>query len=362
MAQTLVLPPVPQTDTTITLVSPVVLYTSDTGLLGGGTLGRYRYGSTASKTESTTELAALLSTRLFAQLHLNHTHHTGSWRVKWTVDIERHPMAFFFGLGNQTELDRERWTEAYYDYLRRSTMAGLKGTRTLASRVDGAGTLDLGVLLQVHSMYPQAYEASLLDDPQFSEDRGGTMLVLGTELVLDRRDHRLAPGRGYYAAVAADWSPGGFTGPYAAGSIRFDARAYVPVPGIALVLAGRLAGESVHGQVPWFMQAHLGDDQSLRGYPRHRFRGDRSLAGSLELRSWLVERPRDDFRFGIHGFYDTGRVFLRGESSNGLTEGLHQTWGGGVAFGLFSPDVILRLETGVSKEALRFYMNLGYMF
>jgi hemolysin activation/secretion protein len=107
----------------------------------------------------------------------------------------------------------------------------------------------------------------------------------------------------------------------------------------------------------------LGNKNTLRGYPLNRFKGNSSLAYTLELRTWLLKFPQFyGLKFGGQLFTDAGRVFTEVDDANDLFKEYHQTVGLGGAMSVFNPDFILRGEIGFSEDVSRIYIGVGYMF
>ena len=113
------------------------------------------------------------------------------------------------------------------------------------------------------------------------------------------------------------------------GEVHGDARGYLSTPGVkGLTLAVRAGGQKVFGTHPFFESAFIGGKtpfglfepgggSSVRGLPAQRYAGDSSLYGSTELylpiiKASLLMRGH----IGVMGFFDVGRVWLDGESSN----------------------------------------------
>ena len=100
----------------------------------------------------------------------------------------------------------------------------------------------------------------------------------------------------------------------------------------------------------------------MRGWDGSRFRGDSSLFGNAELRFWLGHRKRPllPVRWGLLAFYDIGRVWLEGESSNTW----HSGYGGGLlgeVLGL--PALSIRGTVAWSTEGgPKIYIGSGYSF
>jgi hemolysin activation/secretion protein len=125
-------------------------------------------------------------------------------------------------------------------------------------------------------------------------------------------------------------------------------------------LAARVGGQRVFGDYPWFDAAFIGG-RNNRGFHSHRFAGDASLYGSTELRAYLggpVFASIFPVRFGLVGFVDTGRVWLKGESSNAW----HPSQGGGVLLKPVGTTMVLRAVVAHSSEGTLFYAGSGFRF
>src|SRR2546428_2636642 len=110
-------------------------------------------------------------------------------------------------------------------------------------------------------------------------------------------------------------------------------------------LAVRVAGRKVWGTYPLQEAAYVGDATEVRGFVEHRFAGDASVHGNVELRLSLAKFfflvPTE---LGLFGLGDAGRVFLSGETSDRW----HGAAGGGPWVALLHPA-----ETGSLAPAPR---------
>jgi hypothetical protein len=130
-------------------------------------------------------------------------------------------------------------------------------------------------------------------------------------------------------------------------------------------LALRFGGRDTYGRTPYFKAAYLGGGEffsggaTIRGFRAERWAGESSAYGNAELRMILgrvkIVVPGD---FGLIAFYDTGRVFEDGDSSDQW----HQGYGGGVFFAPLARTNAIRLTVGHSDEDTLVYMGLGFGF
>jgi hypothetical protein len=124
-----------------------------------------------------------------------------------------------------------------------------------------------------------------------------------------------------------------------------------------VVLAARVGGQRVFGEYPWFDAAFLGGAND-RGFRFQRFAGDSSLYGGAELRVWATRVRVVPLRLGLFAFYDTGRVWLDGESQGGW----HDSYGGGLLMQLLSTPILVRARIAHSEETNLFYFGSGFAF
>ena len=129
-----------------------------------------------------------------------------------------------------------------------------------------------------------------------------------------------------------------------------------------VVFSVRGGGAKIWGTYPYFESASIGGSDNVRGWDGSRFRGDSSLFGNAELRFWLGHRKRPllPVRWGLLGFYDVGRVWLEGESSNTW----HSGYGGGLLGEMLGlPALSIRGTVAWSTEGgPKIYIGSGYSF
>ena len=129
-----------------------------------------------------------------------------------------------------------------------------------------------------------------------------------------------------------------------------------------VLLGLRVGGRKLWGTYPFFESATLGGSHDVRGYDTNRFRGDSSLFANAELRVGLGRRknPILPIRWSLIGYYDVGRVWLKGETSDQW----HWGYGGGLqAEVLGVPGLAIRGSMATSREGgIHFYAATGYSF
>lgn len=105
--------------------------------------------------------------------------------------------------------------------------------------------------------------------------------------------------------------------------------------------------------VPFYMQASLGGSDDLRGYRRFRFHDDNAMAMNAEYR-WEVMPALDMAVFG-----DAGQVF----SKRNTFQWNEMRGAVGVGFRIKNRNaVVMRLDTGFSREGFQVWFKFGHAF
>jgi hypothetical protein len=130
---------------------------------------------------------------------------------------------------------------------------------------------------------------------------------------------------------------------------------FLSTPTIAL----RAGGRQVWGTYPYHEAAYIGGARTVRGFAQQRFAGDAALFGNAELRIPIVHTyilvPGN---LGVFGLFDTGRVYLDGESSTTWHNGV----GGGLWMSFVDPANAVSLSIANSEEGTRVYVHLSMSF
>jgi hypothetical protein len=128
---------------------------------------------------------------------------------------------------------------------------------------------------------------------------------------------------------------------------RFGGQANLFVPlsrqfGITI----KAGAASLTGDPEFYQYNVVGGTETLRGHQRDRFYGKSTVYNQNELR-WIsdVRSYLYNGKIGLFGFFDMGRVWLPGETSNTL----HSGYGGGLLLVPFN-KIALSVAYGMSKE------------
>ncbi len=125
---------------------------------------------------------------------------------------------------------------------------------------------------------------------------------------------------------------------------------------LVLRLATQFTEPLENRSIPFYYMSELGEEETIRGFSRGRFRDQDKILGSAEYRYPLLSRSS---LTGIDAtiFVDTGRVY-RNIFEEFNTENFHLGYGGGLRF--YSPEgVYLQILLGKSTDGFRFYLVLN---
>ncbi|SEN93799.1 Calcineurin-like phosphoesterase [Mucilaginibacter gossypiicola] len=126
-----------------------------------------------------------------------------------------------------------------------------------------------------------------------------------------------------------------------------------------IVLADRVGGGITIGKTAFYQSLFLGGQDNLLGYRLYRFAGQHSFYNNLELRIKL-----SDFasyivpgQIGVIGFYDIGRVWENGQSSD--------KWHNGTGAGFYVAPArlaVIKVVAAYSEEGWYPYLSTSFRF
>ena len=313
------------------------------------------------------------------QLTIAHSFSTSAFRIKYKgewwqaagkADLTLQATIFapdntmnFFGRGNETQFLKVGNYKKYY----RTRYNLYQASPALRWHLAKHTTFSAGPSVQYY--HSDSSENNLrfinkipligsYDSNTVHQDKVHAGVILN--LVHDKRNSIILPTSGYYINVVAQ----GYAG------LNDDSKSYLQViPEIALyknlskkgrvVVAERLGGAVTVGRSAFYQSAFLGGHENLLGFRQYRFAGEHSLYNNLEFRIKLANFASYILpgQFGVTGFYDAGRVWVKGESSNVW----HQGVGGGLYFAPAQMAVI-QVQAGYSNEGWYPYIIMGFRF
>ncbi len=342
---------------------PMAGYTSDWGFYGGGYLQRINYGLDVRPFLSNLKTDFTISTKgyIVSQLEYERTR-TFGLDVRSRVEFigQRIREGHYFGIGNDTLFDKDLYDESYYFYENREFYLKFIGRRKV-TEIGENGILDAfgtATLWRVNSLINQ--DQSLFAENEPAGTGSGQLGKIGTGLILDSRDSEFSPTKGVLYEFGFNISPGLFNGEFRYSESLLNLRHYFNPFG-GLVFAHRFKVEEIYGDAPFWALPVIGNELGLRGFHLNRFRGDRTVMQSAELRAWLFSVWKDQISIGSVLFWDSGRVFSDFDSASFFEDWKH-SFGIGTVFTLFSPDLIIRADVGFSDESVRIYFGSGFVF
>ena len=260
----------------------------------------------------------------------------------------------FFGVGNESSFETY---DRYYFRLRTEEFYGKFGVNRKFANSH---------LIEVESFYQTVkvkHDVNRFVD-DFIQD-GGSKYELGRKHFIgaglaykyQNTDHPIVPVKGFRVSGNASYTHNLTTPDNSFTRVSSEAAVYIPVAKF-ISFAVRAGGATNIGDAEFYQLNQLGNHENLRGYRKYRFYGKSSAYNNNELRFVFNARNKVfNGKYGIMGFYDIGRVWQPGETSNTW----HAGYGGGIFVSLFN-KVILSAAQGFSKEdrALAFYF--GFFF
>jgi hypothetical protein len=340
-------------------------YGSDYGVLIGGALNTTRYGFRKDPWAEKQSLRVLYSTE---ETSFRATYQ-GQFR------FENSPLRIgLFGLGSGIETLRfygqgnetiSAGNEDLYRIGQNRAQAETALIWSLAPKTD----LSFGLTAKYNDTDPRDNPA-LVGQPFYGEG-GFTQIGATSRFLFDGTGGLALPRRGVLVSASGIYYPAWADVTDSFGEIHGQARAYVATKGErGLTLSLKAGGQHVFGTHPFFESAFLGGKtpfnplepgggSAIRGLPPQRYAGDSSLFGSAELYLTLTRAfIAVPGRLGILGFYDVGRVYLDGESSNQW----HDGYGGGIFFLTPGRRNLVSFSIARSEGETRYYLRAGFAF
>jgi hypothetical protein len=241
----------------------------------------------------------------------------------------------FFGLGNEIKLiDGSKTNYNYY----RTNFNAFEFQALIRRRVFERLHLMAGPYIFHYWNQYSDNAGSILGNPSSvsldSADIYSKKTYLGVKLAMkfDNRNNELFPTRGIIwtneilSVAGITKTSNAFT------KLTSDMTIYASLndPARLIAVVGLGAGRIFNKSFEFFQALPIGGNDNLHGFRRNRYLGRANAYGSIELRlklfnlkSYLVPGP-----VGLIGFYDAGRVWLKGENSRRW----HNAYGTGIYF------------------------------
>ena len=299
-------------------------------------------------------------------------YYQGEWRKallqSWDAVVEldaKFPSYtnFFYGLGNETEIDPER-PQNYYR-VRFTHFAFSPKVRKQSE--NERHSLSFGLNFHVIE-FEENEERFASENPRSRNliEQWRWFFAADASYVADTRNEEFLPTRGILFKLNLRHAEGGESYSLNPGEeisytrLRGSFAGYFRLGQTSrVVLALRGGGAHNWGRYEFFQANTLGGLRNLRGYGRMRFAGRSTVYQNTELRFKLLRfhTPLFPGGLGVSAIHDVGRVWQDGESSDRW----HQGYGGGL---WATPLDALSLSADYTRstEGGRVFLRLGWMF
>ena len=283
------------------------------------------------------------------------------WRVDGSLVAERLARWGYFGLGNDTEYDKDLVTDAT-PFLFRVRRIRYEGRAEVTRRI--RGPLNVALRADVANLRFTTLPGPSLFEPDFGDEVDQDEVAGRLALVYDTRDTEFNTLRGLHAEIGAQVGD----------ADKSYSRLYGVVTGHypvreGTVVAARIAGSGMGGTPTLYARSNLptwndqvpvlGGEYSHRSFDTGRFVGDGVLFGNLEVRHDVL--PFGDLgALSVLAFLDAGRVF-EGESFKLTTDDLHVGGGGGIALRVLRSTIFVFNFAG-GPDGFNFSLSNGWMF
>lgn len=266
----------------------------------------------------------------------------------------------YYGFGNETRTTEEA---DFFKVKANQYLVNPSFNLQLGKRA----TLSLGPLAKLTESDTDAVEFINVDRP-YGTGSFGEVGVHGI-LSYDTRNSLAFTRHGMFLAARATVFPAVWDVERTFGEVNGNADLFAST-GRWLTLALRGGGKKVFGDYPYMEAASVGGgglgtaaleepEYTVRGYRARRFLGDASAYGNAELRLTVsritLVLPA---HWGVLGFVDAGRVWLKGEDSGKW----HSGYGGGIWISLMNYRNTVSTGFARSVEGNRFFFHGGFTF
>jgi hypothetical protein len=266
----------------------------------------------------------------------------------------------FFGRGNQTVLNKFEGYRRFY----RTRFDTYQFDPALRWHTGKNSTFSAGPSLQYYHLdlsdnagrfITQSSFIKSYDSLTVNKDKVHVGLALNFNS--NQRNNNILPSEGYYVNLSVQGYTGlnSYSKSYLQIKPEFTYYQKLNAKG-TFVLTNRVGGGISVGRPAFYQSLFLGGQGNLLGYLQNRFAGDHMLYNNLQARVKLFDVASYILpgQLGLTGFYDTGRVWIKGESSDQW----HTGTGGGLYFAPASLAVV-QVLAGHSTEGWYPYISLN---
>ena len=269
----------------------------------------------------------------------------------------------YFGRGNQTVLEKFEGYQRYY----RTRFTTVDLSAALRWDFERGGSLQLGPGYQYYHMDAHENDGRFIENTSLVGSYDSSTLFrdkmhLGIKGLyeVDHRNKSVLPQWGMYARVQLVAYKGLNDLSRTFAQLLPELVVYKPIDNRHnLILSDRIGGGVSVGHTTFYQSLFLGGEGNLLGYRKYRFAGQQSVYNNLSLRWALMDFGNYIIKgeLGLSGFFDIGRVWQEGDTS----QKWHNGYGGGIYFAPAGLTVI-NFVMGRSAEGWYPYISMGFRF
>jgi hypothetical protein len=318
---------------------PILFYTPETGIAGGGALLMIHRPDLRDTTRRPSSyLVDFIYTQkkqIIAEVSTDIYLSRGAYRLVGFVHFSRYPQKFY-GIGNQTPDSFEE------DYTSRTFRASLDALRKISGPISAGPSL----FYEDRSLSDLTADGTL-QSGTITGSTGGTTLGIGGVVQWDTRDNIFGPSAGQYFIASLRTSLPGSD--FTFSNLTLDVRHYLDIGGMS-TLAMQALAVVTSGTPPFYLLPELGGPNIMRGYYEGRYRDKKLLVVQTEYRIPIV------WRFGGALFAGAGDVAPT--LSKFTLHTIKPSYGFGLRY-LFDPveKMSIRIDFGFGKGTNGMYIT-----
>jgi Omp85 superfamily domain len=260
----------------------------------------------------------------------------------------------FYGFGNVTVLNKDSLSKKYYNINQKLATISFTAKVPFNSKFN----LLVGGSYKFSNIVKRGNELINVLNPYGV----GELNLMSVEagLLYDNRNNIDNPTSGNLFSIAVNYFPKIFNVKSDFEKLKMEIRHYQTFNYItSITFAGRLLGEYVLGNYPFFEGASIGGKKTFRGFSHGRFVGDGSIVGEFDIRMLLGKyNLLVPSNIGFNFLTDLGRVFFKNE----ISERWHGSFGCGIWMSVYDNSFVCSINFVKSSETYRIYFTLGQMF
>jgi outer membrane protein assembly factor BamA len=336
---------------------PLLNYTSDDGMGYGLRVGVYEYDGQTVPYKRAYKAQVFMTTegKWAHLLSMDVPNFFPGQRVEIEAALDKQEFANYYGELTNRQVDSLHLTKNQRTFKNVSPNIEIKWIRGLRS----AWQYRAGAGIKYTSIKPNARNGNILDTIRPVGFDGGVLFRINSSLRYDSRDNYLNSSKGIFDELLLEYKFGG-GGDFSGWQLSYEHRHFIPL-GESFVFGYRVAADQTFGNIPFYDELKLGGDNSVRGMPAARVRGQGRFLLNSELR-WKGVRISDrrNMYLGFLAFGDAGQIFKRKDGPTLNPDQWHA--GGGAGMRFYWHSTIIRIDYGYSEGGTGLYILFSQVF